>query len=63
MENRPKPCPCCGNEATLGSWPSRKGWEASVECTNCLLIMRSITYDSSSEAEEHVLEDWNQRVD
>lgn len=55
-------CPFCGNEAILEVFEVRKGWEATVACTNCLANMPTITYDTSEEAEFSAVKDWNSRT-
>lgn len=57
-----KPCPFCGGEALLELFTVRKGYEANVVCSECLVYMPTITYDTEEEAEEAVMRDWNRRA-
>lgn len=54
-----KPCPFCGGEALLEPYRARKGYEASIQCNQCLC---SITYDKEETAIEDVVKAWNRRV-
>lgn len=62
-EKQLKPCPCCGNKAVLEEMQTRKGWEAVVSCTGCLLNMPTITYDELETAVLIVVKAWNRRAD
>ena len=57
-----KPCPFCGNEAFIESYLARKGYEATIHCTECLAMINTITYDTESEAVEKVTKAWNRRA-
>ena len=56
-----KPCPFCGGEALFEPYKARKGYEASIQCTQCLCGMSTITYDTEEEAEKAVTDAWNRR--
>lgn len=58
-----KPCPFCGGEAFLEPYRVRKGYEASIQCNQCLCSMSTITYDEEETAIESVVKAWNRRVD
>ena len=59
-----KPCPFCGAaNPIVNVYKARKGWEANVQCENCLVLMPSITYDDKDEAEEAAIKEWNRRDD
>lgn len=57
-----KPCPFCGGEALLEPYRARKGYEASIQCNQCLCSMSTITYDEEETAIEDVVKAWNRRV-
>ncbi len=58
-----KPCPFCGaKNPIVNSFEVRKGYEANVQCENCLVYMPSITYDSRQEAENEAIREWNRRA-
>lgn len=57
-----KPCPFCGGEALLEPYRARKGYEASIQCNQCLCSMSTITYDKEETAIEDVVKAWNRRV-
>ena len=57
-----KPCPFCGGEALLEEFIVRKGFEACVVCTGCLVTMPTSTYDESEKAARKAIEAWNRRV-
>ena len=57
-----KPCPFCGGEVIMNSYPERKGYGAVVECVCCLLQMQTINYDTEEEAKRKVSEAWNRRA-
>ena len=63
MATELKPCPFCGGEALLEEFTVRKGFEACVVCSGCLVTMPTITYDTQKEATEAVVEDWNRRAE
>lgn len=58
-----EPCPFCGGEALLESYRARKGYEASIQCNQCLCSMSTITYDEEETAIEDVVKAWNRRVE
>lgn len=58
-----KPCPFCGGETFLEPYRVRKGYEASIQCNQCLCSMSTITYDEEETAIESVVKAWNRRVD
>ena len=57
-----KPCPFCGGLAFLEPYKARKGYEATIQCEQCLCSMSTITYDEEEEAVEAVTEAWNKRA-
>lgn len=57
-----KPCPFCGGEAMVEEAVVRKGYEATVVCTGCLVDMPTITYDTPEEAYGTAVKAWNRRV-
>lgn len=57
-----KLCPFCGGEALLEPYRARKGYEASIQCNQCLCSMSTITYDEEETAIEDVVKAWNRRV-
>ena len=57
-----KPCPFCGAEATIESFAVRKGFEANIMCTGCLVNIPTITYDTEQEAILAVERNWNRRA-
>lgn len=57
-----KPCPFCGGEALLEPYRARKGYEASIQCNQCLCSMSTITYDEEETAIEDIVKAWNRRV-
>lgn len=57
-----KPCPFCGNDAILNEYRARKGYEASIQCSQCSASIVSITYDTQQEATEAVVIEWNRRA-
>ena len=57
-----KPCPFCGGEAFLEPYRVRKGYEASIQCNQCLCSMSTITYDEEETAIEDIVKAWNRRV-
>lgn len=57
-----KRCPFCGGEALLEPYRARKGYEASIQCNQCLCSMSTITYDEEETAIEDVVKAWNRRV-
>lgn len=58
-----KPCPFCGGKAMVESFAVRKGFEANIVCTDCLVNMPTITYDTEEEAIAAVEKAWNRRAD
>lgn len=56
-----KKCPFCGGEAYLESSKVRKGYEAVVQCTCCIIAMETITYDEENEAVQKAITAWNTR--
>lgn len=58
-----KRCPFCGGEAFLEPYKARKGYEASIQCNQCLCSMGTITYDDEEKAVEVVSEAWNRRTE
>ena len=63
METELKPCPFCGGKALLEEFSVRKGFEACIVCSDCLVTMSTITYDTQEEAIEAAIEDWNRRAE
>ena len=57
-----RPCPFCGGEALLEPYKARKGYEASIQCNQCLASMATITYDEEETAVRKVVEAWNRRA-
>lgn len=57
-----KPCPFCGGEALLEESRARKGFEACVSCTGCLVMMPTITFDTQEDANEKAMRAWNRRI-
>ena len=57
-----KPCPFCGHEAYLESFPVRKGFEAVVQCYNCNANMQTVTFDTEEAAQQSIAEEWNRRT-
>nr|DAV54163.1 MAG TPA: restriction alleviation protein [Caudoviricetes sp.] len=57
-----KPCPFCGGEALLEPYRARKGYEASIQCNQCLCSMSTITYDEEETAIEDIVKAWNRRA-
>lgn len=62
MSDTLKPCPFCGNDAILNEYRARKGYEASIQCSQCSASIVSITYDTQQEATEKVVVEWNCRA-
>ena len=58
-----KPCPFCGGKALLEEFVVRKGFEACIVCSDCMVNMPTITYDTQEEATEAVTKDWNRRAE
>jgi len=58
-----KPCPFCGGKALLEEFVVRKGFEACIVCSDCMVYMPTITYDTQEEATEAVTKDWNRRAE
>lgn len=58
-----KPCPFCGSDGLLERFSVRKGFEAFVVCTGCLVSMPTITYDTEEEAAKAAIEAWNRRAE
>lgn len=56
-----KPCPFCGHGAVIGVFKTQDGYKATVQCTNCLANMASITFDDEETAEQEVTKAWNTR--
>lgn len=54
-----KNCPLCGHKAIIETYSVRKGYEATIHCTNCLLNLPSITFDTEEEAAKSVIDQWN----
>ena len=58
-----KPCPFCGGKAMIEESSVRKGYEAVIVCTGCLVNMPTITYDTQEDANNAAIEAWDRRVD
>lgn len=56
-----KRCPFCGGSATVEYHPTRKGYEAVVQCTGCLVNMPTVAFDSADEAINEAERTWNRR--
>ena len=57
-----KNCPCCGNTAFIESYEVRKGYEADIHCSGCMLNYHTITFDTENDAIEDALNGWNKRI-
>ena len=62
LEKPLKPCPFCGSKAIIESFSVRKGFEATVSCTECLANMPTITFDFEETAYLEAIKDWNRRA-
>ena len=63
MAEKLRECPFCGGKALLEEFVVRKGHEACIVCSDCMVCMPTITYDTEEEAREAVVKDWNRRAE
>ena len=57
-----KSCPFCGGKAFAEPFKARKGYECPIQCSRCLALMQSITYDTEEEAVQAATKAWNRRA-
>lgn len=57
-----KPCPFCGYPAVFEPFKERKGYAATVRCSDCPAEITTITYETETEAEVRATRAWNRRA-
>ena len=55
------PCPCCKGEAYIETFSDRKGWQTTVGCSECPVLLLTITYDTEEIAQKEAIKQWNTR--
>lgn len=55
------PCPCCKGETYIETFSDRKGWQAIVGCSECPVLLLTITYDTEEIAQKKAIKQWNTR--